>query len=118
MYHLSKKWTLKSLAIEQHRETNTRFWEDALKDLPPLPRVGNVTIIYHSPTTTTHSRDFWQYFDQLLARRDLFPALESVKVRPSIRSQRFGIYRWLAIYSSLRGIRSRGTMPSTLLAFE
>jgi len=51
MRHLSKNWTLKSLTIGlQLRGTSTRFWEEGLKGLPPLPCVGNVTIVYHFPT--------------------------------------------------------------------
>ena len=117
--HLSKKWTLKSLTIgPQLCETNTQFWEEALNNLPPLPCVANVTIVYNFPTAKAVNTDCWQYFDRILTRRTLFPALEWVKVQPSIGSQLFSPKRWLAVYDSLRGVTSRRLLTCKLLALE
>jgi len=110
MDHLSK-WTLKSLTVgPQLHETNTQFWEEAFKGLPPLLAVTNITIVYNYPSAKAVNSDCWEYFDRLLIRRGLFPALESVYVHPSIGSQQFSTRRWWAIYGSLRTLRSRGLM--------
>lgn len=109
MYHLSKKWSLKSLMIgPQIHETNTQFWEEAFKGLPPLPRLGSVTIVCNYPEAEAVNPDCWGYFDRMLSSRDLFPALKFVRVRPSAGRQRFGHTRWWTIYGAFRGIRSRG----------
>ena len=118
MDHLSKKWTLESLTIGPQCETNTQFWEEAFKGLPPLPRVGNVTIIERFSTAKAVNMDCWRYFDHILARRDLFPALKLVNVHSSTESQQLSHRTWSAIYNSLRGVRSRTLMGGKLLAFE
>lgn len=111
MGHLSKKWTLKSLTIgPQLHETDIGFWEEAFNHLPSLPRVGDVTIVYNYPTVKAFTTDCWTFFDRILTRRDLFPALELVRVYPSIGSQQFSTRRWWLIYGSLRAIRMRGLM--------
>ena len=112
MGHLSKKWTLKSLAIgPQVHQTNTEFWEGAFKGLPPLPGVDNVTIIYNYPTAKAFGTDCWEYFDRLLTRWDLFPAIKTVDVQSSIRSQLPSPKRWKDISASLRTIKMRGLWP-------
>ena len=84
MNHLPKQWTLKSLTIGPHlHEMPTQFWEDAFMDLPPLPSVDNVTIIY--PAARASDSDCRKYFDRLLTRKDLFPALKQVNTRSSIK---------------------------------
>ena len=114
MDHLSKKWTLNSLTIgPQLHKTNTQFWEEALNGLPPLPRVEKVTIV-HNYTAKT---DCWRCFDRILSRRDLFPALKSVRIRPSIGRVHFSLERWRDVNSFFSGIRSRGLMICELLAF-
>jgi len=119
MNHLSKKWTLKSLTIGPHLyETNTQFWEEALKGLPPLPRVGNVTIVYNYPTARAFNTDCWVYFDRILTDQGLFPALESVQAQPSTGSQQFSPRKMWAIYGSLQRVRSKGLMSRKLFAFE
>lgn len=119
MDHLSKKWTLQSLTIgPQLCETNTQFWEEALDGLPPLRRVTNVTIIYNFPTAKAVNTDCWGYFDRILTLQNLFPALESVKVQPSIGSRQFSPRRWMAVHASLREVRLRKLMTGKLLAFK
>ena len=111
MDHLSTKWTLKSLTIgPQPYETNTQFWEKALSGLSPLPNVGEVTIIHNYPTTEDVNTDCWVYFDRILTRRDLFPALRSVRVQPTIGWSRFGDQRWLEVWYSFRGLQSSGSI--------
>ena len=119
MDHLSKKWTLKSLTIgPQLYKTDTQFWREAFNDLPMFPRVGNVTIVYNYPTVRSITTDCWEYFDRILIRKDLFPALKSVQIYPSIGSQEFSRRRWWTIYGSLQGLRSRGLLARELLVFE
>ena len=118
MDHLSKKWTLKSLTVgPQIIETNTQFWEESFRGLPPLPGLDNLTIIYNYPTAKSFNTHCWEYFDRLLPRRDLFPVLESVHIQPSIGAHRTNHRRWWAIYGSLRVVRSRGLLRSKLLTF-
>ena len=117
MDHLSK-WTLKSLTIgPQIHETDREFWEEAFRGLPPLPGVDNITIIYNYPTARAFNTHCWEYFDRLLSRRDLFPALGSVHVQPSIGARQTNHRRWWAIYSSLRRVRSKGLVRCELFAF-
>ena len=107
--HLSR-WTLKSLTIgPQVHETNTEFWEESFKGLQPLPQVDNATIIYNNPSAKAFNTNCWKYFDHLLTRRDLFPALKSVDVQSNLRSHRLCLLRWDAIYTSLRTISLRGS---------
>jgi len=107
MDHLSRKWTLKSLTIgPQLRETNTRFWEEAFNGLPPLPCVDNVTIVYNYPSAEAFNTDCWDYFDRVLTRRDLFPALGSVQIQSSIRSG-YTHRRWWHMHASLYQLRGR-----------
>jgi len=116
MNHLSK-WTLKSLTIGPHlHETSARFWEEALCGLPPLPTVNNVTIVYNYPMAGVNDADCWQYFDRMLTRQDLFPALGSVRVQESIGSSDYGHPRTLC--HSLRKIRERGLLTCKSLTFE
>ena len=118
MGHLSK-WALKSLTVgPQIHETNAEFWEEAFRGLSPLPDVDNVTIIYNYPTVGSFNTHCWNYFDRLLPRRDLFPALASVNVQPSIGTLKANHRRWWTIYGALRVIRSRGLIRSELLTFE
>jgi len=119
MGHLSKKWTLKSLTIgPQLYETNTQFWRDAFNGLPLFPCVSNVTIVYNYPTARAFTTDCWEYFDRILIRRDLFPAVKSVQIQPSIGSQQFSRRRWWSLYGPLQGIRSRGLLTRKPLGFE
>ena len=119
MDHLPKKWTLQSLTIgPQSNETNTGFWEEAFNGLPPLPGVRDVTIIYNYPTAKEFNTDCWVYFDRLLTRRDLFPALELVDVQSTCRSRGLSSSRWNDIRGSLLTIRTRGLMFCKLPAFE
>lgn len=112
MDHLSNKWTLESLTIgPQVHETNTKFWEESFKDFPPLPGVDNVTIICNYPSAKSFNTDCWKYFDHLLTRCDLFPALESVDIQSSFGSQQLSPRRWSDITASLRGISRRGLWP-------
>ena len=114
MYHLSKKWTLKSLSIgPQLHRTTTPFWEEALKGLPPLPHVDNVTIVHHYTAKT----DCWGSFDRILSRQDLFPTLKTIWVQPSIGQLHFGNERWWHISCSFRRTRSRGLRICKLLVF-
>ena len=109
MGYFSGRWTLKSLTIgPQLHETNTQFWEEAFNDLPPLPRVEDVTIIYNYPTIDAFNTDCWKYFDRLLTRRDLFPALRSVLIQSTPGSPRRHHVRWWEIDNSLRTVRERG----------
>lgn len=111
MNHLSK-WTLKSLTIgPQLRKTNTLFWVKALKDLPPLSRVGKVTVEHHYPRSAEFSPDLWRYMDTILSRRDLFPALKSLRVRLSCASYKRDSFLWWRIDDSFRSIRTRGIAP-------
>jgi len=116
MHHLSKKWTLKSLTIgPQLYETDTQFWREAFNGLPMLPCVSNVTIVYNYPSVRAINTDCWEYFDRILIRQDLFPALKVVQIQPSVGSQRFSFRRWWMLFSSLRGVRSRGLLARELL---
>jgi len=117
MDHLRKKWALKSLTIgPQFDKTDTVFWEEAFRGLPPLPDVDNVTVIHHYPTGVTTLPDFWKYFDRVLTRRDLFPALKEVHVKSDRRSRR--LVRWLwNIRNAMPTIVGRGLGPCKLLAF-
>ena len=118
MDHLSKQWSLKSLTIgPQIHETNTQFWEEAFKDLPPLPDVDNITIIYCYPTVKAFNTDCWKYFDRLLIRRDLFPALKSVDVQPSFASQQFSPQKRWDVYASMRATSARGLGPERPLQY-
>lgn len=116
MDHLSKKWTLKSLTIgPQPRKTNTQFWEEALNGLPPLPHVGNFTMVHNYAVNT----EFWRYFDRMLIRRDLFPALNYVRAQPGVGRPGFSFDRWWDISSCFYGLRStRGLPIRKLLTFE
>jgi len=88
MNHLQNKWALKSLTIgPQSNKTNPVFWGEALKGLPPLPEVDNVTVIHHYNTDISSMTDRWEYFDRILSRRDLFPALKKVYVESDCGSQ-------------------------------
>ena len=119
MHHLSKKWTLKSLTIgPQLYETDTQFWRNAFHGLPMFRSVDNVTIIYNYATVKAITADCWQYFDRILIRQDLFPALKVVHIQPSVGWQQFSQRRWWSIYSSLQGIRSRGLLARELLVSE
>ena len=118
MNHLSK-WTLKSLTIgPQVCETNTEFWVEAFKDLPPLRRVGNVTLAYHYPKSANFNTDFWEYMDSILSRRDLFPALKSVHVQSSCAQSRRDHWLWWGILRSFSTVRTRGIVPRKLFAPE
>ena len=115
MDHLSKKWTLKSLTIgPQPRKTSNQFLEEALNGLPPLPHVANVTIVHNY----AGNNDYWRYFDRILSRRDLFPALEYVWARPGIGRPGFSYERWWEISCAFNGLRSRGLTIRKVLAFE
>lgn len=118
MGHLPEKWALKSLTIgPQSNETNTEFWEQAFRGLPPLPGVDSVTIIHNYPRAKAFNTDCWQYFDQTLTRQDLFPALKTVHIQSSCGSQQHSHQRWWAIHGSLRRVRAKGLGPCKLLAF-
>ena len=113
------KWTLKSLTIgPQLHNTNTRFWEEAFDSLPPLPSVDNVTIIYTYPTAGESNTDCWEYFDRVLTRLDLFPALRSVRTQESIRSPQYNRRIWWDTDRSLRRLRERGILTCKLLASD
>ena len=116
MDHLRKKWTLKSLTIgPQFNKTDTVFWEEALRGLPPLPDVDNVTVI-HYPEDVIAIPDFWKHFDHVLTRRDLFPTLKGVYVQSRSRSRNF--IRWLwNIRNAMPTIVGKGLSPCKLLAF-
>ena len=114
MDHLRNKWALKSLTIgPQSNKTNTVFLEEALKGLPPLPGVDNVTVIhYRHPTEIYSTSNCWKYFDRILTRRDLFPALKKVYVKSDCGS------RWLwNIRDDMRAVTARGFGPRKFLAF-
>ena len=115
------KWKLKSLTIgPKVHETNTEFLVEAFKNLPPLAHVDNVAIVYHYPKSNAFNTDCWEYFDRVLSRRDLFPALKSVHLHVSC-----GLYqlndnhrKWWSIHSALLEIRRRGILLiRTLPAF-
>jgi len=115
MDHLSKRWTLKSLTIgPQPYKTNTQFWEEAFDGLPSFPHVANVTIMHNYAANT----ECWGYFDRILSRRDLFPALESVRVQPGFGRPLFNYQTWWEMFCIFRGARSRGLSISKLLPFE
>ena len=112
MDHLSNRWILKSLTIgPQIHETSTQFWKEVFLGLPPLPGVINVTIICTYPTLRAFNVDCWKYFNRLIIREDLFPALESVDIQSSFASQQLGPQRWLDIYASLPAVGMRGLGP-------
>ena len=116
MDHLSK-WTLKSLTIgPQLLPTKARFWERAFSDLPPLPGVVDVTIVYKycKVEALYPNTDCWEYFDRVLIRRDLFPALASVQAHAM--SPDYGHQPHIHHY--LRRVRKRGLLTSESLAFE
>lgn len=114
-----QKWTLTSLTIgPQVHETNTEFWVEAFKDLPPLPRVDNVTVIYHYPRPKAFNTDCWGYFDRILTRKDLFPVLKSLHIRSSCGAYQLIPRRWWSICGSLRSIRARGLGPRKSPALE
>ena len=101
MNHLPKKSALKSLIIGlQSNETNFGFWEETFKDLPLLSGMDNVTIIYNYPRVKVFDTDCWEYFDGILIRRDLFPALKKVHVWDSSGSQQLSSRRWWATHGS------------------
>lgn len=114
----SRKWTLKSLTIGPQRHRDTKFWVEAFKDLPPLPCVDSVTIIYHIPRPGTYNVDCWGYFDRTLARRDIFPALKSVYVRVTYGSYQLDCYRWRNILYSFQLIRAMRIGPCKPPVFE
>ena len=116
--HLSK-WALTSLTIgPQLHGANTQFWAEAFKDLPPLPCVDNVTIIYHYLKPKAFNTDCWEYFDRVLTRTDLFPALRSVHIRSTCGSCQLIRRRWWSIYNALRTVRRKGLGPCESPAFE
>jgi len=121
MDHLSR-WTLKSLTIgPQLHKTNTQFWEEAFNGLPPLPRVDNVTIVYTYPTAEEFNTDCWEYFDRVLIRRDLFPALRSVQARASAVKSLNYYNRQIILghmHHALRGVTGRGLLTGNSLAFQ
>ena len=107
---------MKSLTIgPQILRTNTRFWGEAFNGLAPLPSVDNTTIIEKYPMEFGGT-DSWEYFDRVLARRDLFPALGSVLVQANIGWPEGDYLR--DIHNSLRGVRERGLLISKSLMFE
>jgi len=113
MDHFRKKWALKSLTIgPQFDKTNIAFWEEAFKDLPPLPGVDNVTIIHHYPEAAAFNSDCWKYFDRVLTRRDLFPALKKVYVRSDCK-----FLNPRVIYSSMPAVAMKRLGPCKFLAF-
>lgn len=114
----SRKWTLKSLTIGPQRHQDIEFWLQAFKDLPPLPCVDNVTIIYHYRGINAFNTASWRHFDRMLARRDLFPALKSVHIRSSYGPHHVYAGDWWSIYCSFQEIRGRGLGLCKLLAFE
>ena len=113
------KWTLRSLTIgPQLHETNTQFWEEAVNALPPLPSVDNVTIIYIYPTVAAFNVDCWEYFDHVLTRRDLFPALESVRAQQRIPLLQPAHRDWRNPYNHLRRVRERGLLFCKSFVFD
>jgi len=110
MGHLQKKWALKSLTIgPQFNKTDPVFWNEALKGLPPLPQVDNVTLIYHYHTDMSSMTNRWKY---LFTCRDLFPALKRVY----IKSDR-GPYWWWDIRNAVPAVVAvRGLGPRKFLA--
>ena len=111
MDHLRKKWALKSLIIgPQSNKTNPVFWNEALKDLPLLPQVDNVTVIHHYHTDMSSMTDRWRYFDRVLARRDLFPALKKVYAKSDCESQ-----GWWSILNAMPAVVARGLGPVSFL---
>ena len=113
MDHLRNKWALKSLTIgPQFDKTDIVFWEEAFEDLPPLLDVDNVTIIHHYFGAAAFNIDFWKYFDHVLTRRDLFPALKTVYVwsdcAPLSRQ---------VIYNSMPTVMMKRLGPRKFLAF-
>jgi len=124
MDHFSK-WTLTSLTIgPQLRETNTQFWEEAFNGLPPLPSVENITIVYNYRPGAFNT-DCWEYFDSIVTRQDMFPALASVQVQTRAMPSN-SIFSYLIpledhrmdIYHSLRRIRKRRLLTSKSLMLE
>ena len=114
----SSKWALKSLTIgPQFCEMRTGFWVEAFKNLPRLTRVDDVTIVYRCSLYATVDTERWVYFNSVLSRRDLFPALKSVHVRISC-----GLFargpEWATVSISLEGIRRRGVALCTLFKSE
>ena len=117
MDHL-RKWPLESLTIgPQSNETNSAFWEEAFSGLPPLLGVYEVDIIYNYPRVDAFNTDCWRYFDRVLARRDLFPALELVYIHSSCGSRQLILRRWWTIFNCFRAVKARGLGPRKLLAF-
>jgi len=113
MDHLRKKWALKSLTIgPQSNKTNPVFWGEALKDLPPLPEVDNVTVIHHYNTDMSSMTDRWKYFDRILSRRDLFPALKKVYVESDCEPQ-----WWRDIRHAMPAVVMRRLGPCKFFAF-
>jgi hypothetical protein len=113
MGHFSSlKWALKSLTIgPQLCDTGTEFWVEAFKNLPRLTHVDDVTIVYRYFSLA--NTECWVYFNSVLSRRDLFPALKSVHVRSSYGSPMHGP-EWASLSASLEGIRRRGVSLCTL----
>lgn len=119
MEYLPNKWPLKSLTIgPQPNETDLAFWEEAFKNLPPLPGVDNVTLLYNYPGIWAFNTAFWSYFNRTLTRKDLFPALKSVKIQSTCGSRRLSHKRWWAIHNCLSTVRSRGLGPRKSLSLE
>ena len=115
---LANEWALKSLTIgPQSNETNLAFLEEAFRGLPPLPSVDNVTVVYNYSRAWRFNTDCWRYFDGILSRRDLFPALEGVHIHSTFGWQKLTSRRWWAISWALRAVRARGIEPRKLLAF-
>ena len=115
MDHFRNKWALKSLTIgPQSNRTDTVFWEEALKGLPPLPGVDNVTVIHYHHYSVRFSTTYcWEYFDRILTCRDLFPALKRVYIKSDRGSG------WLRyIREDMPAVAARGIGPRKLFAFE
>ena len=114
----SSGWSLKSLTIGPQVHQNADFWTEAFKDLPPLPRVDTVTIIYHYPGVEEFDTGCWGPLNRMLARQDLFPALKLVEIWATCGRYRLDIRKWLPISSSLRAaIGRRGVRVCRLFEF-
>ena len=92
----------------QLEETDAVFWTEAFKNLPPLRRVDNVTVIYTYPMSKAFNTEFWLYLDRTLSRKDLFPKLRTLRVLTSCRSLPLNRGMRECVRWSLRAIRMGG----------
>ena len=94
------------------------FWAEAFKDLPPLPYVDNVTIVYYYPEPKAFNTDCWEYFDRILTRSDLFPALQLMDIQTKCGPYQLCYQKWFSICASLLRVGMKGLGPCKLLSFK